>query len=173
MMMNILEVLDRLDSWRRTWQAAKEAAQRKVLRLAVDSCNALVEIEDVKSDAGILLQERVRTLYSSASELFRGTLQAEELEIVINALASARIYYWVRFLNGHASDEIEQLIRRRAHIYGRLPSSLSIVDLAIRAVCDQFSDGHQDVTEDVLLTLRQGCLADFARLEALSVKYDL
>jgi hypothetical protein len=167
--MDVIGILDRLNKWRSDWANAKAQARQDFLHLALDSCKALVQIEDVKSDEGVLLQERVRTLYRSASELLEGTLPPDELSVVVDALGSARIYYWIRFLRGRPGDEVEQLIRHRARIYGRLPSSLGIVDLALRAICGEFSDG-QDLTEEALLKLRDGCLADFAKLEMLAAR---
>ncbi|HJU43861.1 MAG TPA: hypothetical protein VJ691_13630 [Vicinamibacterales bacterium] len=64
------------------------------LKLAVESCHALVEIEDVKSDHAVLLHERVKSLYQN----------------VMVALASGRIYYWIRYLKGATSDELNLLI---------------------------------------------------------------
>jgi hypothetical protein len=170
--MDPLAVLDRLNTWRRQWNDARESMVRTTLALALDSCRALISIEDIKSDSAVLLHERVKSLYQGASGVLSGRLQPEDLEIVIDALASARMYYWIRFLNGQAGDELEMLIRRRSKAYGGLPSSLGMVYLAIRAVVPQSHPADvPDLSEESLTTLKEGCLADVARLEVVVSRY--
>jgi hypothetical protein len=109
--MNVLDIITKLDDWRSRWEAAKESARRKILRLVMESCHALVEIEDIRSDAAILLQERVRTLYETVSTLLDGELDTSDINIVVKALGSPRIYYWIRVYS--TTSEKERLTEGR------------------------------------------------------------
>ncbi len=172
-MVDPIAVLDRLNAWRLEWHAARESMVRTTLALALDSCHALINIEDIKSDSAVLLHERVKSLYQGVSGVLGGRLQPEDLEIVVDALASARMYYWIRFLNGRFGDELEMLIRRRSKTYGNLPSSLSAVYLAIKAVSPQShpKDVPDEISDESNIMLREGCVADIARLELVVSRY--
>lgn len=171
--MDPLEVLDKLNTWRRDWQEARDSRVRNTLRLSRDACYALVEISDVRSDTAVLLHERVKSLYQGAASVLGARLQNEDLEIVMLALASARMYYWIRFLNGSTSDELESLIRRRLKIYGAIPSSLGAVEFAFNQLAPnaKWMDGS-GVTTEALDVLRHRCLEDFAGLDAVVDRYD-
>jgi hypothetical protein len=82
------------------------------------------------------------------------------------------MYYWLRFLNGSTSDELEQLIRRRSETYGSVPPSLSALERAIAAVVPASALAAGLLTDEQRFEIiREGCVADFARLELVVVRY--
>lgn len=167
-----VNVIKQLNEWRREWNEARDKRVHPTLRVALDACHALVALDEVRSDTGVLLHERVKSLYHGASSILGGRLQPEDLEVVIKALASARMYYWIRYLNGGSSDELEQLIRRRSGEYWDSPRSLGALYRAIKAVApDAAVEDTSDVDARNLALLRDGCLADFARLELVVLRY--
>ena len=170
--MEILKALAELDGWLIKWEAAKEGVRKDVLRITLESCRALTSIDDISSDKGILLQEKVRTLYRNVTSILDGRLKAEEIETVINALASARIYYWIRFYEMNQPVPIEEvyaLIRRRGYI--NRGGSSRVVEEALCAMCP---DEMRITTPDnPLEALRRACIRDFAELEVLASKHGL
>jgi hypothetical protein len=172
-MVDPIDVLDKLNKWYREWQRTRDSLAQSTLKLALDSCHALVTIQDVRSDAAVLLHERVKSLYQLASSVLANRLQPEELETVIIALGSARMYYWIRYLNGATSDELEMLIRRKLKIYGSIPASLGAVQFLLQSLTPgEPLDSNDGVSAASLERLRHVCLADFAQLEVVVDRYN-
>jgi hypothetical protein len=157
----IIEIVEKLCSWWEARQESNKAARENVLRLAWTACHALVDVTDVHCDEARLLQERLRNLYENASTLFAGRLTGEELSVVITALGSARIYYWIKFLDGTGSEELEQLFEDDAD--RRTESGAALY----------YMIGRGNSTEDKLERARDVCLHDFGKLEALLQKHRL
>src|SRR2546429_4474491 len=171
-MVDILKTIDQLHSWISEWEKAKSSVRKNVLRVAANSCRALVEVEDIQSDQATMLHEKVRLLYRDISTILRGRLELAEMDVVINALGSARIYYWIRILNRVPKDAFKEewaseawaLVRRRGRLMGKLTPSLGIAYYAMVAVCPNESP-KDELTENTLTRLRDGCLRDFAQLD--------
>jgi hypothetical protein len=168
---NPIEIIHQLDVWRQELRDKHQALLQRTLRLATDACNALVQIDDIRSDAAVLLHERVKSLYKYAPTVLNGRVLPEHIETLMEALASARIYYWIRFLKGASGDELETLICHRQK-HWQISKSFSIVYHAIRAVCpNERPPDFVELTDESLAILRRGCLADFANLEVVAARY--
>jgi hypothetical protein len=173
--MDILAILAKLDEWRNKRESAKEVVRRDVLKLALQSCHALVEIEDVGSDTGILLQKRVRELYRSVSTILDGRLGKDELKVIVDALGSARIFYWVKMTDLHrASADVTQLVNllgeRGVPISDPGTPSHAAVQAALADLCSDDKVFGMS-TPETLISLRRACLRDFAALEVLALKH--
>src|SRR5207245_9424295 len=97
----------------------KVSVVKNGLRVDANSCRALVEVEDIQSDQATMLHEKVRLLYRDISTILRGRLELAEMDVVINALGSARIYYWIRILNRVPKMRSRRSGRRKlGHLFG-------------------------------------------------------
>jgi hypothetical protein len=91
---DILGIVDRILGA----QQARKTAVNAQLRELGDLCDALLAADDLLSPDTKLVQARVRSLYDAVPRLLGEHLTAAELQVVVDALAWARVGYWARIL---------------------------------------------------------------------------
>jgi hypothetical protein len=174
--MDILDLFDKISSWLRSAHRHRAESTDAYLELIESACLALLRIEPGITDTSRLLQEKVRALYADAGVVLTPKLASPDVAVVMHALASARIYYWIRVLDLDSDstfgspEELRNLISRRS---GRPLSegfaSLRPVERALRAMCPEQA-GAPVGDEESLEHLRAACLRDFAALQALRAR---
>lgn len=177
--MTIIELYDRISDWLDSRRRHKAEATDSYLGIIEQACEQLVNLSPDITDGSRLLQERVRALYADAGMVLGARLESSDLALVMRALASARIFYWIRVLSVNYTDEfgsvaeLENLIARRGGPKGRGFESFDIVQRALLAMCP---DSAEDVMaaynrpELALENLRSACLKDFGELKALRAR---
>ncbi len=59
-------------------------------------CDGIVKVENVSGDEALLLHKELKLLYANVSTSLGGSLTEGQLALVMRAIASARMYYWLR-----------------------------------------------------------------------------
>jgi len=178
--MNPIDIIEKAYSILKDRTKSKKQSILSKLKEIEAVCNMLVQEEIGTSDNAILLHECSKKLYEAASGSFAGSISEEELNIVIKALASTRIYYWAKRLDGIEYDEVRSMLsdyqkpsrsldkeksEQRSYKLSILPESL--VNLMVMIKPAKNTGELQKLLNDI----KQFCLSDIADLNALSLKY--
>ena len=106
----LIDILDRVVAWIEARRTRESASVSRLIDLMHEACIALIEAEDPNSESIRYVQGKLRTLYKRATQELGGRLSEEDLDAVMRALERARIYYWLRVLDGMPKSEAEQLL---------------------------------------------------------------
>ncbi|MEW6323074.1 MAG: hypothetical protein AB1635_18545 [Acidobacteriota bacterium] len=153
-----------LFEWRQSESESRRGDVGAFLEKVHADCQALAAWSGTPDDESRLIQERLRAFYAVFSGLIGPDVPPTDREIVAHAIASARIYYWVRVLDGRSNEELDRLLLSRAGPRGAATTSLGVVERALAAVT---GSPYSVSAEQALDDLRQACLRDFAALDAL------
>ena len=165
-----MDIVDRVTQWLLLRREERRTKVREFLVLVEDLCQALVDLEDGRSERAKFLQQKARVFYGEASTVVGGKLSADDLETVVVALGNARMYCWIRYLD--ASDGLEvddfrlefsSLIRRRSRSSGTLGHLLVNRLLA--------SDRSSDSRHEALEHARRVCLRGMARVPTIRARF--
>lgn len=171
---DIIELCDRVARWLESASRHRTQATAEYLDVIQLACEGLLDLPPGVTDQSRLLQERVRALYGDAALVLAPRLSSQDLRHVMNALGSARIYYWIRVLDVDGAEgigsreELDRLIVRRGGPVGKATSSLSAVDRALLAMCPDEWRSREDRWS--LDGLRAACLRDFGMLHSLRAR---
>ncbi len=116
-------------------------------------CMDLIEIEDPKSDAALLLHERIKVIQKNCIEKLPKSLADKEGWNLYIGLSSARIYYWLKVFDTMTENELVQLITERKEL------SFSL-DRLIKIIPKQYDNIDSRLLEDIKRT----CLSDIAKI---------
>ena len=167
--MGLLEIFERVTAWLESSARHNSDSIDGYLVIIEEVCEQLIELKPGIDDESRLLQERVRALYADAHLVLYPRLSRDDMFVVLRALASARIFYWIRVLDLDSAihfgslEELRQLITVRGGPSGR-SSSFTIVEHAIHAMCP---DADPTDDQEALTNLRSACIRDFGQLQAL------
>lgn len=128
------------------------------------SCQELIELKDIKSDQAYILHEQLKIIYEMASSKLPSEFINDEKGLILyKALSSARIYYWIRFIESNDNDnELLLLLNDR----NKLPLSLDRLAYMLRKEKNT-KNGEMQAREIDILSIRKVCLAEIAQLSLL------
>ena len=95
----MLDIVDRAAQWLLLREDKRKAQVREFLVMVEELCQELVDLEDGRSDRAKLLQQKARAFYNEASSVIGGKSPSYDLHCVVCALAAARMYCWIRYLD--------------------------------------------------------------------------
>lgn len=135
-------------------------------------CDQLLQLRRKKDDATArVVHERIKETYNMTSQVLGGRLSESEVDIVLTALASARVYYWGRVLRRAPDDELCELWERRlrdsrGEQVGALPASLKC------ALDDWFEkrSARRNQASPIALALEDSFARDLGKLRSLRLQ---
>lgn len=110
--------------------------------------------------------EVVKKLYSSVASSIGDIVSSNDLAKVRQALAAARVYYWVRLYNGKPGEDIIDIINDRIKRIRRGEVRHNSNEYIIKKILDLNSQKPSLIEHEIDL-IHSNCLADIAELEEL------
>ena len=153
---------------------AKRKELRDNLKDILTICSDSIESEP-SSDKGQLLHEKVKSLYDNTSDLFGSSLTPIQHEILKEALASTRIFYWlkeiertknkvlVNFMEELAFSSVNnvvELLKKQPSCEEKLsPSGAVAIQMVLKT--------NDNWGEAVVIPAKNECLRSIANLESM------
>lgn len=190
--MSLIDHLEAILEWAMARRERRRSEVAWFLRETDSLCEGLVRSPDLSADETLLLHEKLKVLYDQASSVLGGQLREPDLGVVLKALASARMYYWVRVLDQLLGDRSgtppgeAELDRYREDLLESLEMRLAAEERLRRGPGnDSHTAGSQKISPSFAALLKRGgsglkehwgswlleakeaCLQDLAQLQAL------
>ena len=95
------------------FRTARRSTVNRYLLSVLEACNEVIVSPNPASASSKLAHETLKSFYERASSVIGSELPRDELTRLMNALASARIYAWVRILKECQPSEFLALFSSR------------------------------------------------------------
>lgn len=126
----------------------------------------VIESDDINDSQVEYSHEVVKKLYSSVAESIGDIVSSNDLAKVRQALAAARVYYWVRLYQGKPGEDIIEIIKDRIKRIKRGEVRHNSNEYIIKKILDLKSTSPRLVEHEIEL-IHANCFADIAELEEL------
>lgn len=163
----------------RDWKIRRDDELDEYLSKIVEFIFCLVQEDEILSDEAKLIRENLRNIYQTVSASLKGRLEEDDIALVLRALSSARIYYWVKVLEGQPVGDLSEFFKLRhdndellfesaSDDYGEYgPNEISSsLTLAIQMGMAKCPATKRQIIEE----LKKVCFIDFASLQELQRK---
>lgn len=126
----------------------------------------IIDADDMTDDSIDYSHEIVIELYHSISRSVGNLISHNDLSKIQQALAAARVFYWVRMYNGKPGEEIREIINERIRRINRGEVRHHSNEYIIKRIL-YLDEKNPSLVEQEIKSIRSNCLADIAQLESL------
>lgn len=126
----------------------------------------IIHSDDFTDNQATYSHEVVKKLYISVASSVGEIISSNDLAKIRQALAAARIYYWVRMYEGKPDEEIIELIQDRLKRIKRGEVRHNSNEYVIKKILDLNTKTPKLIRHEIEL-IHANCFADVAELEEL------
>jgi len=127
---------------------------------------AVIDSDEINDKQIDYSHEMVKKLYASVSTNVGEIISSNDLSKIRQALAAARVFYWVRKYNGKPGEEIIDIIKDRIKRIHRGEVRHNSNEYIIKKILDLNTKTPRLVEHEIEL-IQANCFADIAELEEL------